>query len=281
VTGQPGTGGQLVIAHVSDLHLGAHDPAAVRTLAADVTAARPALTVVTGDLTMRARTGQFRAARELLDRLPTPLLVVTGNHDLPLLSPARVFAPYQRYRRWIRADLDPVVEVPGLIACGLQTTPRWRWKAGRVTRRQTDAVMAVLEAAPTGAARVLAVHHPPLAGGLGRMVGRARLLRTLAASRVDLVLAGHTHVPHSGYVEVAGASHRAIEVVAGTATSRRTRRVGRSWTVIRIDRDAITVQERHQSGSDWHPGRAAVYQRDGAEAGRIDRGGPATFIPPR
>jgi 3',5'-cyclic AMP phosphodiesterase CpdA len=50
----------LVIAHVSDLHLGAHDAVAVDTLPADVAAARPTLTVVTGDVTMRARAGEFR-----------------------------------------------------------------------------------------------------------------------------------------------------------------------------------------------------------------------------
>jgi 3',5'-cyclic AMP phosphodiesterase CpdA len=167
----------LIIAHVSDLHLGAHDPDAVATLAADVAAVRPTLTVVTGDCTMRARVAQFRAARDLIDRLPAPRLVVIGNHDVPLISLARVVAPYARFRRWISADLDPVLRLDRMVVLGLQTTPRWRWKSGRVSRRQADAVRTVLGAAPAAAVRVLALHHPPRATGLARLVGRKRLAR--------------------------------------------------------------------------------------------------------
>ncbi|BFU43228.1 metallophosphoesterase family protein [Krasilnikovia sp. MM14-A1004] len=245
-------GPPVVIAHLSDLHLGAHDPVAARTLAADVAAVHPTVTVVTGDCTMRARTGQFRQARELLDGLPVPLLVVTGNHDVPLDSPARLVSPYSRFRHWLEDDLDPVLRLDGVTVMGLESTPRWRWKSGRVSRRQADAVRTVLGAASPGAVRVLALHHPPRATGLARVVGRDRLLRALAAARVDLVLAGHTHLPAASSVELDGSAHRVVEVVAGTATSVRTRGVGRSWSVIRVDTDEIVVEERHQAGDGWH-----------------------------
>ncbi|MEV8508906.1 metallophosphoesterase [Actinoplanes sp. NPDC051475] len=243
----PGRTG-LVIAHLSDLHLGAHDPDTVESVVADVAAVRPALTVVTGDCTMRARNRQFRQARYLIDRLPAPRLVVLGNHDVPLVSVRRLVSPYRRYRLLIDSDLEPVVRLPGLTALGLPTAPAWRWKSGRVSRRQSDSVVAVLGAAPVGDVRLLALHHPPRATGLATVAGRGRLLHALAVSRVDLVLAGHTHVPAAGLV---GAT---LEVVAGTATSRRTRGVGRSWTVIRIDEAAVVVEERHQSGSGWRTG---------------------------
>jgi 3',5'-cyclic AMP phosphodiesterase CpdA len=250
----------LVIAHLSDLHLGAHDPAAVASVAADVAAARPALTVVTGDLTMRARTGQFRLARELLDRLPAPLLVVPGNHDVPLVGVDRLVGPYRRYRRLIHPDLDPVLRLPGVTVIGLHTSPPWRWKSGRVSRRQCEAVVAVLGSAPAGTVRVLALHHPPRAGGLARMVGRDRLLRAVASARVDLVLAGHTHVPRADLVRLDGA-HTPVEVVAGTAVSRRTRGTGRSWTAIRVDRTAVVVEERLQTTAGWRTGAVRRFPR--------------------
>lgn len=253
---------ELVIAHVSDLHLGAHDPVAVETLPADVAAVRPALTVVTGDLTMRARVPQFHAARALLDRLPAPRLTVLGNHDVPLVGPARVLAPYARYRRWIESDLDPVVEVPGLTALGLQSMPRWRWKSGRVSDRQAGLVRSVLGTAPPGTVRLLALHHPPRTGGLGVLAGRARLFRAIAAAQVDLVLAGHTHLPMSRCFTVRGSGRRQVEVNAGTATSVRVRRgVGRSWTVIRVGAAEIVVEERHQDGTAWRTGRIVRYPR--------------------
>jgi hypothetical protein len=140
--------------------------------------------------------------------------------------------------------------------------PRWRWKNGRVSRRQAEAVAHVLGAAP--ALRLLAVHHPPFDRGPSRIVGRGRLLRALADARVDLVLAGHTHVPFTRRVELPGSAHRPIEVIAGTATSRRTRGVGRSWTVLRVDEDTITVEERHQAGTRWRTDRSTSYPRRGS-----------------
>jgi len=257
------TGGPVVVAHVSDLHVGAHVPAAVASLAADVAAVRPHLTVVTGDITMRARTGQFRLARALLDRLPVPRLVVLGNHDVPLVSADRLVAPYDRYRRWIDTELDPCLEVPGLRALGLQSMPRWRWKAGRVSARQAQSIVDILGTAPAGTVRLLALHHPPFATGPARIVGRGRLVRALVAARVDVVLAGHTHVPVTRGVEVSDgvAVHRLVDVVAGTATSNRLRGTPRSWTVLRIDADAIAVEERYGVNGTWRTGHTAWYPR--------------------
>ncbi len=115
------------------------------------------------------------------------------------------------------------------MVLGLQTTPRWRWKAGRVSRRQVECVVDVLGRAPPAVARLLALHHPPLVRGPAGIVGRAALVRALVVAQVDLVLCGHTHLPGSRSVELAadGCTHRLIEVVAGTATSRRTRGTAR------------------------------------------------------
>jgi 3',5'-cyclic AMP phosphodiesterase CpdA len=259
----PETGAGLVIAHLSDLHLGAHDRAAVESVVADVVTARPALTVVTGDLTMRARTRQFHAARDLLDRLPEPRLVIPGNHDVPLISVLRVLAPYRRYQRLVEAELDPVLRLPGLTALGLQTTPRWRWKSGRVSRRQSEAVVAVLGRAAPGDVRLLALHHPPRAGGLARIVGRRGLFRAVARARVDLILAGHTHVPAASLVELEATTHRPLEVVAGTAVSRRTRGGCRSWTAIRVEPAAVVVEERRETAAGWRTGSVRRFPRPG------------------
>ena len=56
------------IAHLTDLHFGAEDPAVVEALVADLAADPPDLVAVSGDLTQRARLTEFRAARAFLDR---------------------------------------------------------------------------------------------------------------------------------------------------------------------------------------------------------------------
>src|SRR4051812_49132077 len=71
------------IAHLSDLHFGKTDPAVVEGLVADLAEHKPNLLVVSGDFTQRARRGQYEQAAAFLRRLPTPQLVVPGNHDIP------------------------------------------------------------------------------------------------------------------------------------------------------------------------------------------------------
>lgn len=254
----------VVIAHLSDLHFGAHVPSVVDSLVADVTAAAPSLTVVTGDLTMRARRSEFEEVRALLDRLPRPLLVVLGNHDVPLLNPSRIWAPYARYREQIADVLDPVLELPGLRALGLQSAPRWRWKSGRVSRRQASMVRDSWEAETGSTVRLIALHHPVSPRGLSRIVGRGRLLRASQEARVDIVLAGHTHVPSVRRIDmsVAGRSWPVLEVVAGTATSTRVRETGRSWNLIDVGRDYVRVRERQEAGPGWRAAGCVVHSRN-------------------
>ncbi len=70
------------IAHISDLHFGAEDPAVVAALAEELRADRPDLVAISGDLTMQARGAEFRDARQFMDGLGLPTLAVPGNHDL-------------------------------------------------------------------------------------------------------------------------------------------------------------------------------------------------------
>lgn len=255
--------GPVTIAHVSDFHLGAHDAAAMESLVTDVRATRPALTVITGDLTMRARATQFVQASVLLGRLPSPQLVVLGNHDVPLALIARLRAPYRRYQAHVDITLNPFLEIPGLVALGVNSMPWWRWKNGRVSRQQSIIVGEAFGRAAPRAVRLLALHHPLSARGLARVLGRDELLHALAGAHVDLVLAGHTHVPAVQRLPVPDnlRGRSILEVTAGTATSKRVRGAGHSWTLVHVDVDTIYVFERHRTASGWRGRRSVAYPR--------------------
>jgi predicted MPP superfamily phosphohydrolase len=93
------------IAHISDLHFGRHDETAAERLLADVSKAQPNVVVVTGDLTQHARHRQFAAAHAFLEKLPRPIVVVPGNHDVPLYDIVeRFLGRLARYRRYISAE---------------------------------------------------------------------------------------------------------------------------------------------------------------------------------
>src|SRR4051794_14250458 len=155
------------LAHLSDLHFGRVDPAAVEGLLRSLVDARPDLVVVSGDFTQSARTGEFRAARAFLDRLPAPVFAVPGNHDLPQWNPVeRLLRPYERYRRFIGEELEPVWSDAELAIIGMKSPRRLprnlNRAAGRVGERQLERVLARLDAMPPELVRVVVVHHPLL-----------------------------------------------------------------------------------------------------------------------
>jgi 3',5'-cyclic AMP phosphodiesterase CpdA len=137
--------------------------------------------------------------------------------------------------------------------------PRWRWKSGRVGRGQADRLVRLMRRAPAAAVRIVALHHPLSMRGPAGLVGRGRLLHTLERAGVDLILAGHTHVPAVHPIRLAGHRH-ILEVTSGTATSARTRGVTQSWTLLRIDPQQATVrvEPRFYDGYGWSSGAAVV-----------------------
>ena len=68
------------IAHLSDLHFGRTDAEVLPALAATIRAQRPDVIVVSGDLTQRAKTREFAAARDYLATLDFPQVIVPVSY---------------------------------------------------------------------------------------------------------------------------------------------------------------------------------------------------------
>ena len=239
------------LVHMSDLHFGRIDPQLLQPLIDEVRRIDPDLVVVSGDLTQRARTAQFRQARAFLDELPAPRLVVPGNHDVPLHNVlARMFRPLDKYRRYICDDLEPCFTDDQIAVLGLNSARSLTIKNGRINARQLDRVRSRLLQLPPDRIKIIVTHHPldlPLERGEKHLVGRARLaMETFAACGVDLLLAGHLHWGDIGDTAARYAipGHAALVVHAGTATSTRGRGQPNSFNVIRIERPDINVECR-------------------------------------
>jgi 3',5'-cyclic AMP phosphodiesterase CpdA len=260
------------IAHISDLHFGRADARVCEALLADLEALRPGLVAVSGDLTQRARRREFAEARAFLGRISSPVLVVPGNHDVPLYDVMRRFAsPLARYRRYITNELNPLWIDDEMAVLGINTARSLTFSNGRISVEQVAHARRRLCAVPPDHFKAVVTHHGFLAAPgdpSGEFVGRApQALRALEACGVELLLAGHAHVSWTGDVRSTHtAVRRAIVVVqAGTAMSTRTRDEANSFNVVTVGDGRLSVVVREWTGAAFVDARRTDLVRRGHE----------------
>jgi 3',5'-cyclic AMP phosphodiesterase CpdA len=225
--------------HVSDLHFGRSSVAAqVEGVERIWESEKFGAVVVSGDLSQRTRTKEFERARQFVEdaRRFAPVLVVPGNHDtawwMAPLGMGSIPAMYERYRKYVCEELEPVLRVPGATIVGLNsargiqsftltTRPRDLSVVGALREAQWAKAKREFDAAPTADLKVLVFHHNLLRGELSNRWGlsnRARGIASAAATGADLVLCGHDHQAGLECLDVDG--RRIVVACASTLTTR-------------------------------------------------------------
>jgi 3',5'-cyclic AMP phosphodiesterase CpdA len=208
--------------HVSDLHFGRpFVPEQIDAIEALIQAERFDVVAVSGDVSQRARFGEFQRAQVFLREAGrvSRTICVPGNHDVAWWkAPFGVGTEaemYEGYRRFIGEELEPVLHVPGATFVGLNTshgithrTLTWRLRdlsvIGDVRRSQLDRLRRRLADTRGDDARVVVMHHNPVKGELSGRHGlkdTRRVLGAFADMGVDLVLCGHDHQEAVHYIE--------------------------------------------------------------------------------
>lgn len=230
------------IAHLSDPHFGTVPPGVQEGLIARLRELKPDLILLTGDITQRARRGQFRQAKDFTHALkPFPMIAVPGNHDIPLYNiAARLLFPYRPFRRLFKDLVEKDYVHDGVRVTGLNSTSRWRFVQGdfdleRIRRR----IAAPYEGIKI---RIAAFHHPmdcaKHVDDKNLLRGRDEAIRIFEEGEIDLVVGGHIHDPYvtlsdDRYPAVA---RRMVLSVAGTCLSWRTRAdAPNSFNLIDVD----------------------------------------------
>jgi 3',5'-cyclic AMP phosphodiesterase CpdA len=264
------------IAHLSDVHFGAHDPAIVAGAEAWLAGARPDLVVISGDFTQRARIDEYREAAAFLDRIEAQGLAtlgVPGNHDVPLYDVVQRFTrPLHRYRRYIDDDLCPWFENGQLAVLGINTARSLTFKDGRISHEQMAIIRERFREIPKERTRILVTHHPLFAMPIGEAgepseaVGRhGEALQAVAEAGVHILLAGHFHRSFTEnarrMVRNAGPS---LVIQAGTATSTRLRHDEKqSFNLIQAERnDQVAVEVIAWDGAAFQAGSRADFAFD-------------------
>jgi 3',5'-cyclic AMP phosphodiesterase CpdA len=265
--------------HVSDLHFGRPCiPAVIEAMEAHFQAGHYDAVVISGDVAQRSLSGEFqRAAAFMRDvRRTTPLLIVPGNHDVSWwMSPFHVRGTeslYTRYRRYISAELEPTLRVPGVSLFGVNTSHGVGWYTlttrprdvsiiGVVTDAQLAKVDAAAEAAPASDARVVVMHHNPVRGQLSHRYGikhADKVLTRYAAAGIDLVLCGHDHQEAVHHLPAKGGM---VVCTAGTLSDRS--RGGRpcSFFDVTIGPGSIEVVTQYWTGAAFEAAAPQCFAR--------------------
>jgi 3',5'-cyclic AMP phosphodiesterase CpdA len=268
--------------HCSDLHFG-HPavPEQYEAMERLIAERRYTVVAISGDLTQRARPGEFQRARAFIKYAEqfSKVICIPGNHDVQWWkAPLGLFderAMFENYRKYINPDIEPVLRVPGATFAGLNTshgviaeTLTWRLRdvsiIGVVKPAQIERLRKVFAETPPGDGRVIVMHHNPLKGELSQRHGLKntnRVLGFFADLQADLVLCGHDHQHAVHYIE--HTKKGTVISTAGTVSNRM--RGGRPSSVnsIRITPDQIEVATLVWSQSDgaFVPGPAKCFAR--------------------
>lgn len=249
---------RVTLLHFSDIHFGQDvdldQVDALEGLCADLA---PGAVAIAGDITQRARHGEFQRALVFVQALRrlAPTLIVPGNHDVQWwTTPFDVIGAgpkYEKYRRYFGDDLTPTLVVDGAILCGVLTsygvaagsmTPNLNDMAvkGHLPARETErAAIRFAEESPD-LLRVMVMHQNLLRGRISERMGLARwreAWRNVMATGVDLVLCGHDHEERAGILP-----NGTVVATSGTHTNRTRGRRPSACNLILADMQSITVR---------------------------------------
>ena len=267
------------IAHLSDIHFGANDPDIVAATIDWLKEKQPDLVIISGDLTQRAREKQFRDAASYLGALRDNghrLLVVPGNHDVPLYDVIRRFAsPLGRYKRHIAQDLCPWMETDEAAILGINTARSLTIKDGRINEEQMQLIRQRFNGVAPSKTRILVTHHPlfalPIGQGneLSEAVGRHKdALQAIIDAGIHVTLAGHFHRTYAEAArKMVAEAGPTLVIQAGTATSTRLRnREPQSFNWLHVERgNRMELQVIVWNGEKFERASHVGFSLDGEE----------------
>jgi 3',5'-cyclic AMP phosphodiesterase CpdA len=230
------------IAHISDLHFGYNDPLLVDALRESLWKIKPDVLAVSGDLVEHATVNEFEQAREFLQSLPRPQIVVPGNHDLPFYNLwLRAIEGLRNFRRYISENPTPAYVDEHVAVIGFESAHHFPVKGGKITEQQLDAIVQRFTELPEFLIRVLVTHHPfdlPAPATARSLIGHSRQAVRRLAPVVDVLLAGHIHISSSGSTSsrYRTKDHAMVFVQAGTAVSNRHKGETNSFNVLHTGR---------------------------------------------
>lgn len=212
------------IIHISDLHFGLHKEELILPFLNDVEAINPDIILISGDLTHRARRFQYQLLTNFLKKLPGKLLIVPGNHDIPLKNIwGRLFAPFKLYKQYISDDINVAFQNKGVRILGVNSVDPYQTHNGKLSHATRDKIEQYFSSAFPGLNLIFFHHnldyfekiHKPLKN-------HHHFIDDLNTSQLNIICTGHLHYANVGLIQK-NSEHSALLLHAGTLFCQRSR----------------------------------------------------------
>lgn len=241
------------IAHISDLHFGRANGAAIDALTLALNGERPDLVAITGDFTQNGARREFAQASAFLASLTSPVLTVPGNHDTPVYNlPLRFLKPWARFEKHIGAAQLQFATAGNVVVIGLNSARRARmrlnWSYGKLSHKIIEAASGIAERESNeGKTVIVAAHHPfqkgPNRAGAEIVGNGAYALQRFAESGVSVVMTGHVHL--SAASPLAVTEDQILSIQCGASGGARERGEASGFGLIDIGNSEISIEYRH------------------------------------
>lgn len=204
----------MLLVQLSDIHVGAQFRDDVfEQVISEVNSLKPDAIIVTGDLTNEGLIKEYEKCKELLSRLQTKkIIAISGNHDYRNTG-------YLHFKKYF--PFDTVNELENDVVVVTLGTARPDRDEGEVGYRQNLWLERTVKKFKDKII-ILAMHHhligiPDTGSARVEVIDAGDVLRTILATKVNLVLCGHKHRPWIW-------NFKELSIVnAGTASSERMR----------------------------------------------------------
>ncbi|OCH98165.1 3',5'-cyclic-nucleotide phosphodiesterase [Legionella jamestowniensis] len=235
----------MKIVHISDLHIGMHQPLILDAFLKDVVQLQPQLTLISGDLTQRAKSHQFELLQSFLDQLPGTVLVVPGNHDVPLYNfLTRLMNPFKAYDHYVKEQFKAEFVNDEVAILGVNSVNPFKVKEGKIKSNTLEIINNFFTVEGKNL-NILFFHHnfDHIAGLHKPLKNEEQFLRYLKTSNVDIVCTGHLHYANVGIIKKNN-DKVCLVLHAGTLSCSRRKDKMNSYFVIDVNAKACSVDWR-------------------------------------
>ncbi len=236
-----------IIAHLSDLHVGAVNFKEDILFEAikQINNLNPEAVIITGDITENGYYHEYLQVADYLELIENPMMVVPGNHDSRHIG-NESFEEIIKHRHGTLITNDGGIKIIGLDS----SEPDLDY--GKVGRSQQYWMENELRKAhKNNQYKIIALHHhiipvPKTGRERNVLTDAGDILQSLIYEKADLVISGHKHVHHVWHLE------NTTFVTAGSVSSLKLRGKDiNSYNTYLIQEDKIEIKLNEVQGKTY------------------------------